>query len=57
VQFVKFSDYQSGKMGISALAEEVLKEMPDQIVGYMMTHGIQPNKVQWANVDEMVMHP
>ena len=38
VQFVKFTDYQN--RDISLLAEEVLRELPDQIVGYMMSKGI-----------------
>jgi hypothetical protein len=33
------------------LAEEVLREMPDQIVGYMMGHGIKPMKQEWLQVD------
>lgn len=28
-----------------ALAEAVLKEIPDQVVGYMESHNIKPNKL------------
>ena len=40
VQFVKFADYRNSH--ISVLAEEVLKEVPEQFVGYMMSRGIRP---------------
>ena len=49
MQFVKFMEYQ--RTDISVLAEEVLKELPEQIVGYMMSKGIKPNKLEWNNVD------
>lgn len=35
VQFVKFSDYLS--KGPHVLAEEVLKEVPEQVVSYMLS--------------------
>jgi Copine len=34
VQFVEFKDFNS--MDLTQLAEEVLKEVPDQLVGYMV---------------------
>jgi Copine len=46
VQFVKLTDYCSAKDGManmSGLAEEVLKELPDQIIDYMATNKIKPN--------------
>ena len=43
VQFVEFNEYKNGD--ISLLAEEVLREVPDQIVGYMMMKGIKPQEV------------
>jgi len=43
---VKIADYiKQGQTNLSALAEEVLKELPDQIVDYMVTHGVKPNIV------------
>lgn len=36
------------------LAEEVLKEMPDQIVGYMLANGVKPQKQEWLSVDVAV---
>jgi hypothetical protein len=41
VQFVAFNDYKNGDLSI--LAEEVLREVPDQFVGYMLSKGIQAN--------------
>ena len=52
VQFVKFLDYNKG--GIAQLAEEVLKEMPDQIVSYMLANGIKPKKTDWTSVEDAV---
>jgi hypothetical protein len=40
VQFVRFMDYMD--RDVSVLAEEVLREMPEQIVSYMMANNIQP---------------
>jgi len=37
---VKFSEFSHGDIGL--LAEEVLREVPDQLVGYMMTKGVNP---------------
>ena len=42
VQFVQFNEYRQRDIGI--LAEEVLREVPDQIVGYMLSKGIQPSQ-------------
>ena len=39
VQFVKFSDYST--KGYHALSEEVLKEIPDQVVNYLVKNSIQ----------------
>jgi len=39
VQFVKFNDY-SGDIGV--LAEQVLGEVPDQLVSYMIENGKMP---------------
>ncbi len=41
VQFVKFKKYI--QQGPQKLAEKVLKEVPDQLVSYMVAKGIQPN--------------
>lgn len=37
VQFVRFKDYSGAGKNVSGLAEDVLKEMPDQIVNYMLS--------------------
>ena len=42
VQFVRFKDYERANFAL--LAEEVLREMPDQIVGYMLANNIKPQK-------------
>jgi hypothetical protein len=49
---VRFKDYLNSD--ISRLAEEVLKEMPDQIVGYMMANGVKPMKQEWMNIENAV---
>jgi Copine len=46
VQFVKFKKYI--QQGPQVLAEKVLKEVPDQLVSFMMAKGIKPNPVQFA---------
>ena len=38
---MEFDQFVNGDM--SYLAEEVLKEVPDQLVGYMLQKGIKPN--------------
>jgi predicted lipoprotein len=38
VQFVEFNEFTN--KDFSLLAEEVLKEVPDQFVGYMLSKGI-----------------
>lgn len=43
VQFVQFKDFKHGDIGL--LAEEVLKEVPEQLVGYMLSKGIKPQPV------------
>ncbi len=40
VQFVEFKDFNPQEL--SQLAEEVLKEIPDQLIGYMQMKGIKP---------------
>lgn len=40
VQFVEFRNFMNGDM--SALAEEVLQEVPEQVVSYMLSKGIKP---------------
>lgn len=39
VQFVKFNDYRSA--GIHALAEEVLREVPEQVISYLSSNNIR----------------
>ena len=41
VQFVKFNDFKEGG-DFGKLAEEVLKEVPDQFVEYMVQKNIMP---------------
>ena len=43
VQFVEFNKLMHTH---SALAEEVLKEVPDQVIGYMVQNNITPKKTQ-----------
>lgn len=52
MQFVEFRDYKGGDL--HTLSEEVLKEVPDQVVGYMMMKGIKPQKNDWRPVDEAI---
>lgn len=40
VQFVPYSKF--AKMGVTALARELLAEVPDQVTGYMRSHGFNP---------------
>ena len=40
---------------MAALAEEVLKELPDQIVGYMLGNGIKPAKVDFHSAEALMM--
>ena len=40
VQFVEFKDFNS--QDLTQLAEEVLKEVPEQLVGYMVQKKIKP---------------
>lgn len=42
VQFVKFKKYIG--QGPAKLAEKVLKEVPDQLVSFMLAKNIQPSK-------------
>ncbi|TNV80072.1 hypothetical protein FGO68_gene6821 [Halteria grandinella] len=46
VQFVKFKKYI--QQGPERLAEQVLKEVPDQFVNYMMNNRIMPNPQAYA---------
>jgi hypothetical protein len=41
VQFVEHNEFKNGDPGL--LAEEVLREVPDQIVGYMLMNNIYPS--------------
>lgn len=43
VQFVQFNDFKHGDIGL--LAEEVLREVPEQLVSYMLSKGIKPQPV------------
>jgi len=43
VQFVKFKKYI--QYGPQKLAEKVLKEVPDQLVSYMLSKGIKPKPI------------
>lgn len=48
VQFVKIEEYTVGNQGATnliKLAEDVLKELPDQIVDYMVSNKIKPNVI------------
>lgn len=48
VQFVKIEEYSVGNQGATnliKLAEDVLKELPDQIVDYMVSNKIKPNVI------------
>jgi Copine len=44
VQFVQFKDFKNSA-DISMLAEEVLREVPDQFCGYMVSKKIKPQIV------------
>lgn len=50
VQFVEFNQFKSGEL--SLLAEEVLKEVPDQIVSYMIMKGIEPGNSRQKEEEE-----
>ena len=47
VQFVEFNKYTSD---ISYLHEDVLKEVPRQLVSYMTMNGIQPQPIEHAMI-------
>jgi hypothetical protein len=40
VQFVRFKDHKDA----CSLAEDVLRELPEQMVNYMLSQGIKPKK-------------
>jgi predicted lipoprotein len=42
VQFVKYNDFKNA--GYHALSEEVLRELPDQVVSYLMHNKIEINR-------------
>jgi hypothetical protein len=44
VQFVEHNEFKNGDPGL--LAEEVLREVPDQIVGYMLMNNIYPSSFE-----------
>lgn len=46
VQFVKFKEYAVNPY---RLAEEVLKEVPEQLVTFMTNYGIKPAPIQHQN--------
>ena len=46
---MKFNDYRNAD--ISVLAEEVLREVPEQIVGYMLMNNIKPQPIEQEMVD------
>ena len=48
VQFVQYNKYLSD---ISYLHEDVLREVPNQFVSYMIMKGIQPNPVQHTDLN------
>lgn len=48
VQFVEFKGYKTST-DLGLLAEEVLKEVPEQIVGYMVMKGIKPEPVAFMS--------
>eukprot|EP00828_Plagiopyla_frontata_P030574 TRINITY_DN3990_c0_g1_i2.p1 TRINITY_DN3990_c0_g1~~TRINITY_DN3990_c0_g1_i2.p1 ORF type:complete len:244 (-),score=35.50 TRINITY_DN3990_c0_g1_i2:74-805(-) len=50
VQFVKFNQYQGNPAG---LAEEVLKELPTQLVEYMLSMGLQPQPPKQINFENI----
>ena len=39
---------------MNALAEEVLRELPDQIVGYMLANNIKPVKVEFQPIEALM---
>jgi hypothetical protein len=47
VQFVRMNDFDKD---MTKLSEEVLKEVPDQLVKYIKMQGIKPVKLQFAQV-------
>jgi hypothetical protein len=49
VQFVKYNDFSDD---ITKLSENVLKEVPNQLVSYMQTQNIQINKHSFIPVDD-----
>jgi hypothetical protein len=52
VQFVRFREF--AVKGKEELAEHVLKEVPDQFVSYMMSHGIKPQHIE-QNIDQLLL--
>ena len=52
VQFVEFRNYKSD---LSILAEEVLREVPNQLVSYMIANNIQPAPVDHIAVDAIAI--
>lgn len=51
-QFVAFNQHASSS---SALSSATLKEVPDQLVGYFQSKGVQPNAAVRAGEDEIVV--
>ena len=52
VQFVKFSDF--AYKGSDLLAEEVLQEVPDQFVQYMMRNNIKPQPLVHPDINSLI---
>lgn len=60
IQFVEFNQYKNKELG--ALAEEVLKEMPNQVCSFMQSRNIQPevninDHQSVSNEDEDMYYP
>lgn len=47
-QFVPFRDFDNGRNG-RLLAKATLREIPDQVVSYMLSRGIVPDDPQFAD--------
>jgi len=48
VQFVKFKDFAMDE-NLTRLGEEVLMELPDQVVNYMMANNVPVKKQEWVS--------
>uniref|UniRef100_A0A7S4RD51 C2 domain-containing protein n=1 Tax=Ditylum brightwellii TaxID=49249 RepID=A0A7S4RD51_9STRA len=52
VQFVPFNQYRHDKHALSAAT---LSEIPDQLVGYFLKHGIHPNPPEQQSMDDIAI--